>query len=196
MGGHDRAPAPPNQSRNRNDQFGQALQDEVRRTGRRAALEWLEIHSREAFWAGVAVLVIAGGVWFYQKSQAAQTRNAYTALDEAEQALNSGNLPLAQSDLERMVKRYGATEAGKVGTILLAQVHYQKGEYQAGIDALKPLTTAERPLFQRERALAGRRRATSSSGSSRRRRSSTSWPRRRRSTTRTRQATWRRRRGR
>ena len=112
-----------------------------------AAMEWLEIHSREAFWAGIAVVVIAGGVWFYQKSQAAQTRNAYAALDEAEQALNSGNLPLAQSDLERMVKRYGSTEAGKVGTILLAQVHYQKGEYQAGIDALKPLTTTEEHYF-------------------------------------------------
>jgi len=119
------------------------------RSGNRAeqALEWLEMRSKEAFWAAIAVLVVAGGFWFYQKSQAAQMRNAYAALDEAEQALNSGNLPLAQSDLERMVKRYGSTEAGKVGTVLLAQVHYQKGEFQAGIDALKPLMSEDDRYF-------------------------------------------------
>jgi len=112
-----------------------------------AAMEWLEIHSREAFWVALSAAVIAGGFWFYQKSKAAQVRNAYAALDEAEQALNSGNLPLAQSDLERMVKRYGTTEAGKVGTILLAQVHYQKGEYQAGVDALKAVSTSDDQYF-------------------------------------------------
>ena len=119
------------------------------RSGNRAeeALEWLELHSKEAFWVAIALLVVGGGIWFYQKSQTAQSRNAYAALDEAEQALNSGNLPLAQSDLERMVKRYGSTEAGKVGLVLLAQVHYQKGEYQAGIDALKPLMSGDDHYF-------------------------------------------------
>jgi tetratricopeptide (TPR) repeat protein len=45
------------------------------------------------------------------------------------------------------VKRYGDTPSGKVAVTLLAQVHYQKGEYQAGIDALKPLTTANDKYF-------------------------------------------------
>ncbi len=112
-----------------------------------AALEWLELRSRELFWGAVAVIVLAAGIWFYQKSQAAQAHNAAVALDEAEQALNSGNLPLAQSDLEKMVRRYESTPAGKVGRILLAQVHYQKGEYQQGADALKPLSDADDPYF-------------------------------------------------
>jgi predicted negative regulator of RcsB-dependent stress response len=119
------------------------------KSGNRAenVFEWIELHSRETMWAIVAVTVVAGGVLFYQKSQAAQMRNASVALDEAETSINSGNLPLAQSSLERLVKRYGDTPSGKVAFTLLAQVHYQKGEYQAGIDALKPLTTANDKYF-------------------------------------------------
>ena len=112
-----------------------------------AALEWLQEHSREAFWAGVAVIVIAGGIWFYRLSQAAQARNASVALDEAEQAIASQNMPLAQNDLEKLTRRYAGTPAGKVGLILLAQVHYQRGEYQQGVEALKPLTTSDDQFF-------------------------------------------------
>jgi predicted negative regulator of RcsB-dependent stress response len=119
------------------------------KSGSRAenAFEWLEVHSKEAFWALVAVLVLVGGIWFYQKAQVTQARNASVALDDAEQALNSGNLPLAQANLEKLVQRYGDTPAGKVGLILLAQVHYQKGEFQQGVDALKPLATSDDPYF-------------------------------------------------
>ena len=112
-----------------------------------AAFEWLQDHSREAFWAGVAIIVLAGGVWFYRLSQQAQARNASAALDDAEAAIASQNIPLAQSDLEKMTRRYAGTTAGKVGLVLLAQVHYQKGEYQQGVDALKPLTSANDRYF-------------------------------------------------
>lgn len=112
-----------------------------------AAFEWFQVHAREAFWAGVAVIVLAGGFWFYRLSQQAQTRNASVALDEAEQAIASQNMPLAQNDLEKLTRRWPGTPAGKVALILLAQVHYQKGEYQQGVDALKPLTSADDKFF-------------------------------------------------
>ena len=119
------------------------------KSGSRAenAFEWLEVHSKEAFWALITVVVLGAGVWFYQKAQSTQARNASIALDDAEQALNSGNLPLAQANLEKLVQRYGDTPAGKVGLILLAQVHYQQGNYQKGVDVLKPLATGNDPYF-------------------------------------------------
>src|SRR5215468_10231013 len=95
-----------------------------------AAFEWLQDHSREVMWGALGVIVLAGGLWFYRLSQQAQVRNASAALDEAESAIASQNIPLAQSDLEKMTRRYPQTPAGKVGLVLLAQVHYQKGEYQ------------------------------------------------------------------
>jgi predicted negative regulator of RcsB-dependent stress response len=103
-------------------------------------VEWLELHSRELMYASIGLLVIAGGVWFYRQSNARQAESAQTSLSEAESAVASGNLPLAQSDLEKLIQRYGSTNAGRQAHVLLAQVHYDKGEYQQGIAELKPVT--------------------------------------------------------
>ena len=94
---------------------------------------WLELHSRELMYASIGLLVVAGGFWFYRQSNERQAQSALTALSEAESAIAAGNLPLAQSDLEKLVQRYGSTSAGTQAHVLLAQVHYDKGEYQQGI---------------------------------------------------------------
>jgi len=112
-----------------------------------AVMEWIQFHSREVMWGIVTVAVVAGGFWFYRLQQATQARNAAAALNQAEQSVANQNLPLAKSQLEAMIKRYPATSSGKVGMYILAQVHYQVGEYQQGIDALKPLTDGDDPYF-------------------------------------------------
>jgi len=102
---------------------------------------WLELHSRELMYASIGLLVVAGGFWFYRQSNERQAQSASMALSEAESAIAAGNLPLAQSDLEKLVQRYGSTSAGTQAHVLLAQVHYDKGEYQQGIEELKPVTS-------------------------------------------------------
>jgi lipopolysaccharide biosynthesis regulator YciM len=87
--------------------------------------------------------VIAAGFWFYKASHAKQVANASNALAEAEQALNAGNLALAQSDLEKLSKRYDNTPSGKEAVLLLAQVLYQKGQYQQGIEQLQKIANAD-----------------------------------------------------
>ena len=42
-----------------------------------------------------------------------------------------------------MIQRYRSTEAGIQGHVLLAQVHFEKGEFQQGIAELKPVTDAK-----------------------------------------------------
>jgi predicted negative regulator of RcsB-dependent stress response len=101
---------------------------------------WLELHSRELMYASIGLLVVAGGFWFYRQSNERQAQSASTALSEAESAIAAGNLPLAQSDLEKLVARYGKTSAGTQAHVLLAQVHYEKGEFQQGIDQLKSVS--------------------------------------------------------
>lgn len=106
-------------------------------------VEWLEQNSRTLMYASIGLLVVAGGFWFYRQSNARQAESASTALSEAETAIGAGNLPLAQSDLEKLIQRYGSTDAGTQAHVLLAQVHYEKGEYQQGIDELKTVTGAK-----------------------------------------------------
>jgi predicted negative regulator of RcsB-dependent stress response len=100
-------------------------------------VEWLELHSRQLMYGSIGLLVIAGGVWFYKASHARQAESAATALSEAESAMSAGNMPLAQSDLEKLIQRYGSTGAGRQAHVLLAQVHYEKGEFQQGVQELK-----------------------------------------------------------
>ena len=86
------------------------------------------------------VLVVAGGFWFYRQSHERQASSALAALTEAQSAMEAGNLPLAQSDLEKLIQRYGSTDAATQAHVLVAQVHYAKGEFQQGIAELKPVT--------------------------------------------------------
>src|SRR5581483_8025968 len=102
-------------------------------------LAWAELHSRLLTGIAIAILVLIGGVWFYQKAHQARARNASVLLTEAEQARAAGNLPLAQSNLERVVSRYGGTPAGHAARLVLAQVLYDKGQYQQGITELQKL---------------------------------------------------------
>jgi predicted negative regulator of RcsB-dependent stress response len=104
-------------------------------------VEWLELHSRQLMFGSIGLLVIAGGFWFYRHSNQLQAESASTALSEAESSIASGNLPLAQSSLEKLVQRYGNTPSGAQARVLLAQVHYEKGEYQQGMKDLEPVTT-------------------------------------------------------
>jgi predicted negative regulator of RcsB-dependent stress response len=108
-------------------------------------VDWLELHSRQLMYGSIGLLVVAGGFWFYRQSNERQAESASMALSEAESAIAAGNLPLAQSDLEKLVKRYGSTTAGSQGHVLLAQVHYDKGEYLQGIDELKAVVGDKDP---------------------------------------------------
>ncbi|HET7623347.1 MAG TPA: tetratricopeptide repeat protein [Gemmatimonadaceae bacterium] len=106
-------------------------------------LAWAESHSRLLTIVAVAIIVIAGGFWFYTKSHEARARNAATALQQAELAVAAGNLALAQSNLEKVVDRYSATRSGKQARLILAQVRYDRGQFADGISVLQPLTDAD-----------------------------------------------------
>ncbi len=100
-------------------------------------MDWFQLHSREVTWASVAVIALAAGGWFYNRSQELKSERAEKAYFAAQRSVVSGNLPLAESDLRKMVQRYDGTSAATEGRLALAQILYEEGKYQAGIDALK-----------------------------------------------------------
>jgi len=61
----------------------------------------------------------------------------YCITSTAANSYYSGNKALAQSDLERMVVRYGDTSAGVQGAMLLAQILYEGGKWPEGIAKLE-----------------------------------------------------------
>jgi len=108
--------------------------------------EWALIHSKGLSIAAGVIVVLVGLAFLYVKSQQAQARNASSALLQAEQALGAGNSALAQSDLERVVNRYGSTDAGQEAQLLLAQTYFDAGKYAEGVEGLQKLI-ASKPKF-------------------------------------------------
>ena len=99
--------------------------------------EWVTVHKREVTWTVVAVAVIAGGLWFYERSQSIKAQRAETAYFQARQASAAGNLPLAVSDLQKVVTRYEGTRAGAQAALTLAQALYDQKKFKEGIEALR-----------------------------------------------------------
>ena len=99
--------------------------------------DWLLLHKRAVTWAAIAVAAILGGYWFYQRSQSIKAQRAESAYFQARQSAAAGNLPLAVSDLQKVVVRYEGTRAGTQAALSLAQALYFQKKFKEGIAALK-----------------------------------------------------------
>jgi predicted negative regulator of RcsB-dependent stress response len=110
--------------------------------------DWLRIHTREVGIAAVVVAGLAGGVMLYQSSLAKRAAAADAALAAPEQSIASGNLPLAQADLRRVVTRYPGTAAAAEASILLAETYYDQQKYAEGLAVLQkaPTTGPAKPF--------------------------------------------------
>ena len=105
-------------------------------------LDWTRINARLVTIAVSVIIVAAAGYWFYLRSRQIQATNAERALLSAKQSMGAGNLPLAQTDLQKVINRYGSTPAGVEAALLTAQISYDQGKPQEGIDALKRASSA------------------------------------------------------
>jgi predicted negative regulator of RcsB-dependent stress response len=100
-------------------------------------MDWFSLNSPEVMWAGAAVVLLAGGGWFYNRSRELKSTRAERAYYQAVRPISAGNLPLAESDLRKMIQRYDGTPAADQGRLQLAQILYDQGKYQQGVDELK-----------------------------------------------------------
>jgi predicted negative regulator of RcsB-dependent stress response len=99
--------------------------------------DWMLVHKRAVTWGVLALVGIVGGFWFYGRSQTLKSQRAESAYFQARQAAATGNLPLAISDLKKVVARYEGTRAGTQAALSLAQAHYNEKKFKEGIETLK-----------------------------------------------------------
>lgn len=98
--------------------------------------EWFELHNKQVTWGVVAVVAVAVGVWFYSRSQSLKSERAERAYLTAEESI-PGNMPLAESDLRKVITRYDGTPAAMQAQLTLARALYTEGKYPQGIESLK-----------------------------------------------------------
>jgi len=99
-------------------------------------MDWVRENSKPIGIA-VAVVALAAVLWFVGKQWRDSRANAAdVALSRARQSYTQGNLPLAQTDLRSVIRRFGGSSAGSQATMLLAQTYYEQGKPDSGLKAL------------------------------------------------------------
>ena len=99
-------------------------------------MDWVRSHGRLVGILSVAVLAAIAIGWLARWSGRNKELAAGRSLGEAQRAFASGNMALAQSDLARVVQRYGSTTAGLQARLLLAQAYFAQGKTDEGLKVL------------------------------------------------------------
>ena len=105
-------------------------------------LDAIRHRQRELGIGVIAFAAVALTVWFWRGSVVQKQERAERALNLAANSYYSGNQALAKTDLEKMVDRYSGTPAGIQGAMLLAQILYEDGQYDAGVKKLDNVRSA------------------------------------------------------
>jgi predicted negative regulator of RcsB-dependent stress response len=100
-------------------------------------LEWFELYSKQATWGAIAIIVIAAGGWFYIRTQNLKTERAEKAYSAAQRSVAAGNIPLAESDFRKLIGRYEGTAAAIQARLQLAQLLFDQGKVQEGVNELQ-----------------------------------------------------------
>ena len=99
-------------------------------------MDTLRGRSREITVGVIVVAAVAGGLLLWRLSALQKGERAEHALYEASDALAVGNRPLAANDLQAVADRYGDTDAGVEGAMLLAQIDFEDQKWDEGLKVL------------------------------------------------------------
>lgn len=100
-------------------------------------LEWVKAHRQLSSWIAT---ILAVGVVLLVWQLATKRRSEEIAsreLQGARFAFENQNLPLAASELARVIENYSGTNAAEEGRLLLANVRLLQGQPQQAVDALR-----------------------------------------------------------
>jgi predicted negative regulator of RcsB-dependent stress response len=100
-------------------------------------VKWAKAHERPVAVIGVVVALAAFGVWYAIAAKDRREAFARRELAQARVAADAGNLPLASSDLSRIVSSAGGTSAGQEARLLLAEVRLMQGQAELAATELR-----------------------------------------------------------
>ncbi len=109
---------------------------------------WIQGHRQASTYGGLAIVAVAGLLWWNHISTRQSEERAGTALNEARLAFETKNFPLASSELSRVAENYAGTRAAQEATILLAQIRLLQGQNQQAIEQLKTFAPKAEALYR------------------------------------------------
>jgi len=108
-----------------------------------ATTPWYQRHQRYVL-AGIVILaVLALAAWFVMASGKRKEEFAARSLNQARAAAEAGNLPLASSELQRLISAYQGTDAASEAVITLNQVRMVNGQSELAVVGLREFLAAK-----------------------------------------------------
>jgi len=98
---------------------------------------WYRDRNRQLVAGGVAVAVIALIAWLLVSSGRRKEEFAARSLNQARAAAEAGNLPLASSELQKLIQSYKGTDAANEAAITLNQVRMVNGQSELAAVGLR-----------------------------------------------------------
>jgi predicted negative regulator of RcsB-dependent stress response len=99
--------------------------------------EFLQRNGTKLLIGVIVVVLVAAAYWLWQSSSRRKEAFASQELMSARASAEAGNLPLAASDLTRLIDRFGGSKAADEGVILLNQIRLVQGQRDVAINALQ-----------------------------------------------------------
>jgi predicted negative regulator of RcsB-dependent stress response len=106
-----------------------------------AFLIWVRTNGRTATAAVIIVAGVAGAAFLYRSASTTRAAQAEAALLGPRQSILAGNIPLAQTDLKRVLTRFKGTAAATEAAMLLATTYYDQHKYTDGVAVLEQAQT-------------------------------------------------------
>ncbi len=105
---------------------------------------WAERHSRFVVVSVVMIAATGAGFWYFRNYQESVRQQAAVELEQLRVAAAAGAEQEAVSSLDEFILRFGGTEYGDEGRLLLGRLLMDEGAWQRAIETLQP--AAERPV--------------------------------------------------
>src|SRR2546422_3312740 len=98
---------------------------------------WYRDRNRQLAVAAIAVAAVALVAWFVVSSGRRKEEFAARSLNQARAAAEAGNLPLASSELQKLIQTYKGTDAASEAVITLNQVRMVNGQSELAAVGLR-----------------------------------------------------------
>jgi|KBSSwiStaDraftv2_1062776.scaffolds.fasta_scaffold701754_2 tetratricopeptide (TPR) repeat protein len=108
---------------------------------------WLEKNQKPVTYGLVALAVVVLGGWLFLETGKRKEIAANDAIDRARGAFESGNLPAASTEFQRIAESFRGTDAGWQAELALNEVRLASGQAQLAADELKKLAERNPPVF-------------------------------------------------
>ena len=106
---------------------------------------WYKDPQRLPLGAVVLLAIVAAVAWFIVSSGKRKEQFAARSLNQARTAAEAGNLPLASSELQRLITTYKGTDAAHEAVITLNQVRMVNGQSELAVVGLREFLASKPP---------------------------------------------------